>query len=288
MKAIMMGLGTIPGLALALGLLGNPAQAEDVSLEKLFEDYQVLLDRHLEEKTLDHDGLVSAFDYQAALDDEDSMARVKDQRATLAEQSLDFIEDREIANAFWLNAYNFFMIAHILDERPDGKLIESVWDYGGRYNPFRKNVFERDFFEIGGDKYSLDAMEKDILLGNDYWDKGWADARVHFAVNCASVGCPPLRDEVYTGDNVAAYLEENTRRALNTHYHLKVDGSTLYLSSLFDWYEDDYKKEADSVRDWLKEHGDERVREKVEKTQRIRYIDYDWSLNKPANFPEFN
>jgi len=53
------------------------------------------------------------------------------------------------------------------------------------------NVFEREKFVIDGEKYSLNQMEKEILLGQDYAERGWKDARVHFAVNCASVGCPP-------------------------------------------------------------------------------------------------
>lgn len=274
-------------LLLALLLSLSPqTQADPVS--EVFEDYQALLDKHLSEKDLDHDGLVSAFDYEGALDDDRSLALLEDQRQALKAFDLSRVDDRETANAFWLNAYNFFMIAHILEEQPDGELVDSVWDYGGRYNPFRKNVFERELFEIDGRKYSLDGMEKDILLGDDYWDKGWADARVHFAVNCASVGCPPLRAEIYTPDNVDALLAENTRRALNTEYHLKVDGNTLYLSSLFDWYEDDYAREAGSVRDWIREHADERIIEKMKVTKSIHHIDYDWDLNKPDNFPEFN
>ncbi len=56
------------------------------------------------------------------------------------------------------------VIVHILQNRPNGQLVESVWDYGGRYNPFRSNVFERELFIISGQKYSLNDMEKGILL----------------------------------------------------------------------------------------------------------------------------
>ncbi|MDQ2068830.1 DUF547 domain-containing protein [Natronospira bacteriovora] len=272
--------------ALLLFFILHPASAD--SMEALFADYQALLEKHLSEKDLDQDGLVSAFDYQAALDDEDSMERVSRQREALKDFDPDTLDEREAANAFWLNAYNFFMIAHILEEKPDGKLVESVWDYGGRYNPLRKNVFERELFEIGGRQYSLDGMEKDTLLGDDFQERDWADARVHFAVNCASVGCPPLRKQIYTADNLGALLAENTRRALNTERHLKVDGRTLYLTRLFDWYENHFKWEADSVRDWIKAHADDRVGEKIDETDRIRYISYDWKLNKPGNFSEFD
>lgn len=256
-------------------------------IPQAFGDYQELLDRFLIEHPLKNDGLVSAFDYRAALADGDTMELLRRQRERLATFDTSGIDTRETANAFWLNAYNFFMIAHILEERPNGELVDSVWDYGGRVNPFRDNVFERRLFRVDGQQYSLDDMEKGILLGDAYWERGWAEARVHFAVNCASVGCPPLRADIYNPDNLDVLLTENTRMAFNTHYHLRVEGDTLYLTQLFDWYEEDYVREAGSVRDFIRAYADERVTEAMEGTTRIRYIDYDWTLNAPGNFPEF-
>ena len=276
------------GLLLLLPGIASPAHSsEPVSLHELFEPYAAVLEAHLGEVDLGHDGLISAFDYDAALADPDTAERLSEQRDRLADFSPDALTQRETAIAFWLNAYNFFMIAHILEERPEGELVESVWDYGGRFNPFRANVFERELFRIGEGDYSLDNMEKDILLGEDYQDRGWKDARVHFAVNCASVGCPPLRQVIYTADNVDDLLEENTRRAFNTPYQLRVDGNTLYLTSLFDWYEDDYREEAGSIRSYIEQHADERVRNLIRDTERIRFIDYDWRLNRPENFAEW-
>lgn len=271
---------------LLLTLCALPASAMAATGE-LFADYAVLLDRHLEERRTHQGGLISAFDYAAALDNEDSRSRIQEQRQQLAEFDPETLEGRRASVAFWLNSYNFFMIAHILQERPDGEIVETVWDYGGRYNPFVDNIFERKLFTIGGHDYSLDEMEKDILLGEAWWDKGWADARLHFAVNCASVGCPPLRTQLYTADNLDDLLAENTRLTLRGERHLRVEGETLYLTSLFDWYEDEFEREADSVRNWIREHADEETADAMEATDRIRYLDYDWSLNRPENFPEF-
>jgi hypothetical protein len=61
----------------------------------------------------------------------------------------------------------------------------------------------------------------------------------------------------------------------------------LYISELFEWYEDDYAKEEGSVREFIKAYADDHVKEKMDATTRINYIDYDWSLNKPGNFPGF-
>ncbi len=165
--------------------------------------------------------------------------------------------------------------------------MDSVWDYGGRYNPFRSNVFERDRFVIGGAAYSLDDMEKGILLGDDFEDRGWKEARVHFTVNCASVGCPPLHKSIYTADNIESLMTENTRRAFNTARHLQFDGKTLYVTELFKWYEEHFVEERGSVKDFIRAYADDEVVEKINASDRIRYIEYDWALNSPENFPEF-
>ncbi len=262
------------------------AESAEPDLNETFAPYAALLRDFLRKKDLDGDGYVSAFDYRAALSDETTAERLKEQDALLAEFAIARLDSRELALAFWNNAYNYFMIQKILTD-PGDSLVDSVWDYGGRYNPFRANVFERELFDIGGKKYSLDNMEKDIMLGDDFRKKGWWDARVHFTVNCASVGCPPLRQQIYTAANIDDYLAENTRRAFNTHYHLRLDGDTLYLTELFRWYRGHFEESAGSAREFIKQHGDEAVAEKIGDTRRIRYIDYDWRLNKPDNFAEF-
>lgn len=115
---------------------------------------------------------------------------------------------------------------------------------------------------------------------------GWKEARVHFAVNCASVGCPPLRQQIYTADNVERLLAENTRLAFNTPRHLEISGDTLRLTELFDWYKADFEEEAGSTREFIRQWADDEVAEAISQTSAIEYIDYDWSLNRPDNFPD--
>lgn len=252
--------------------------------DTVFAAYQRLLTAHLTETSLPGDGLVSAFDYAGALADVRVPAWLEQQHRALASFDPETLNGRDQAIAFWINAYNFSMISRILEDRPGGRLVTSVWDYGGRINPFVKSVFEQEAVVVGGQHLSLDFIEKEILLGPEYQARGWKDARVHFAVNCASVGCPPLRRQIYTADNLQAMLAENTRRALNTPYHLQVRGDTVYVSELFRWYEKDFAGAEGSVRAFILRWAGENVRAQVQATTELDFIPYDWSLNRPENF----
>lgn len=272
-------------LTVVLAIWAGAVQAE-INRE-LYGPYQQILEQFLTEKDLSGGGLVTAFDYEAAVSQDDTAQTLTKQREALKEFDLSRLEGEAESVAFWLNAYNFFMLDQILTERPDGELIDSVWDYGGRINPFVDSVFNREKFVIDGQEYSLDQMEKDILLGDEYKEKGWKDARVHFAVNCASVGCPPLRDVIYTADNLEELLAENTRRAFLTDRHLKVEGDTLFVTELFKWYEEDFEEAAGSREAFIEEWVDEDLAERVAQTSEMKFIDYDWDLNTASNFPEF-
>lgn len=271
-----------PIAALALTILTANLHAEEKAVvAAAFAPFASLLDRHLTEYDLAGGGLVSAFDYRAAIDDPDSRRLIDEQRRLLADFELAAIDTRERALAFWINAYNFFMIAHIVDHPVDGELVASVKDYGSLFNPFR--VFEREIFDVGGRKHSLDEIEKGILLGEEFARRGWKDARVHFAVNCASLGCPPLRAVPYTAANIERLLETNTRRALATPLHLRTDGSTVRLTRLFDWYRADFEEESGSIEAYVIEHAADEQARAMEQARRVRFIDYDWALNSPEN-----
>ncbi|MBD1401840.1 DUF547 domain-containing protein [Pelovirga terrestris] len=256
-------------------------------LEELYAPYAKILQRFVVEKDLPGGGLVSAFNYEKALADSDTLALLNQQKANLAEFNPGSLTEQYQSIAFWLNAYNFFMIEHLLTHPLKGQLVASVWDYGGRYNPLKKHVFELALFTVGGKKYSLSAIEKDILLGSEYQRKGWKDARVHYAVNCASVGCPPLRKQLYTSINTDDLMTANTVRAFKTQRQLHIDGRTLMLSELFKWYADDFIEAAGSIRQFIKAYTDEERHPQIDQADRIGYIDYDWSLNRPENFSEF-
>ena len=269
-------------LATMVWLAAGAADAESDDAGMLYAPFQQLLERHLTETPLHGGGLISAFDYAAAFGDHDTEPLLAEQDRRLAAVRPASDWRREQALAFWINAYNYFMIAHILRHPKDGRPVDSVREFGHLFDPYA--VFGRELFDVGGQAYSLRQIELEILLGDDFAERGWKDARVHFMVNCASVGCPPLRREVYDAANIDRYLAENTRAALATPLHLRRDGRRLHVTSLFDWYRDDFVESAGSIEAFIEIHGGPVAREALSGHRQIRFIDYDWSLNSPENF----
>ncbi len=266
-----------------------PAWSEPDSPDELiqitFAPFSDLLDKYLIEKASEEGGLVTAFDYRKALANPETKRLISEQNQRLKDFDIGDLNSRELSLAFWTNAYNYFMIAHILENSFKGELVGSVRDYGSLFNPYR--VFKQKNFDVGSRKYSLDEIEKEILLGDTYRQKGWKEARIHFTVNCASVGCPPLRKQIYLPGIFDRMMTENTRKSLNTARHLRLEGDTLYVTRLFDWYESDFVDEEGSIKAFIKKYADPEVQAQVGVADSLQFIEYDWNLNKPENFSEF-
>lgn len=186
---------------------------------------------------------------------------------------------REQQLAFLINAYNAFTVELILTEYPD---VESIKDLGSLFS----SPWKKKFFLLLGESQSLDGVEHDLIRGSGRYK----EPLIHFAVNCASVGCPALLDEAFTADKLDQQLLESTRRFLNDRNRNRFDANsaTLEVSSIFDWYSEDFARGwrgYDSLQDFFRTHADwittdgkgsERL---VEGPLKIEFLDYDWSLN---------
>jgi hypothetical protein len=133
--------------------------------------------------------------------------------------------------AFLINAYNAFTIEKILTRYPD---IKSIWDFGKVFG----NPFKDEFFTLLGRKASLDGIEHGTLRKKGAYD----EPRVHYAVNCASIGCPMLREEAYVADRLDAQLEEQAVRFLSDRSRNRYDAKSggLEVSKIFDWFKEDW------------------------------------------------
>jgi hypothetical protein len=178
---------------------------------------------------------------------------------------------REQRLAFLIDAYNAHTLELILSA---DSLPESIKDLGG----FIRGPWKQAFFSLFGDERNLDEVEHSLIRGNAEFN----EPRVHFALNCAAIGCPALRPEAYRADALDAQLDEQTRRFLadRTRNRLNAEG-ILEVSKIFDWYGDDFG----SLGFWLSRYADalgidadtgaKLASSKVE----IEFLDYDWALN---------
>jgi hypothetical protein len=169
--------------------------------------------------------------------------------------------------AYWINAYNAYTIRLILDNYP----LESIKDIGPKNQiPFVNTPWAKKFFTIGGTKMSLDNIEHGTLR------KKFNDPRIHFALVCASISCPPLRNEAYTAAKLDAQLDDQGRDFLNDPTKNKVGKDKAELSNYFNWYKGDWKQNGQSVVKWVNKYATTKMTDNTD----VSFLDYNWKLNK--------
>lgn len=176
--------------------------------------------------------------------------------------------------AFLINAYNAFTVELILTRYPD---LESIKDLGSLIqSPWKKR-----FFQLLGKPRTLDELEHGMIRAPGVFD----DPRIHFAVNCASVGCPALRPEAFVPEKIDQQLEDGVQRFLSDRGRNRADSEALYVSKIFDWYGVDFAAKAGSVANWLARYADQLTADPAlqrrirEAKLPVRFLDYDWRLN---------
>jgi hypothetical protein len=181
--------------------------------------------------------------------------------------------------AFLINAYNAFTVELILTRYPD---LQSIKDLGG----LLKNPWKPKWIALLGAKVSLDDIEHAMLRKRGDYD----DLRVHFAVNCASIGCPALREEAFVPTRLDAQLDEQTLRFMSdrSRNRWNAQRQRLELSKIFDWYGEDFRlghrgigslpAYAARYADVLADDAADRERIRSGKVD-IAFNDYDWILN---------
>ena len=126
--------------------------------------------------------------------------------------------------------------------------------------------------DVGGQKYSLDDIEHKII-------RPMGDARIHFAVNCASVSCPGLKSTPFTSDGIRVELTHQTKEALKNPLHIQPDWGNVEVTKLFDWFEEDFEvKLYINAEGFLKKYAPVKLQREID-----GWLDYDWNLNSPEN-----
>jgi uncharacterized membrane protein YdjX (TVP38/TMEM64 family) len=169
--------------------------------------------------------------------------------------------------ALLINGYNAFTLRLILDHYPIDS-IRSIPD-AKRWNAKR--------WTIAGRTYSLDQIEHELVRPK------FSEPRIHFALVCAAVGCPKLRNEAFTGERLEDQLEVQTREvhAGGRWFDYEPGSSEVRLTRLYDWYGGDFKQQAGSVLAFAARYSPELKRTlDAGKKPKVRWLDYDWSLNE--------
>ena len=173
--------------------------------------------------------------------------------------------------AFLINAYNALTIKLILSEYPK---LSSIKDLGG----FFSSPWRISFFSLFGKKRDLDYIEHSMLR------KEFSEPRIHFALVCASLGCPALRNEAYVADRLDQQLKEAMRiflRDPDRNYFNK-NTNTLKVSSIFKWFKVDFIKAGGSLEAFIAPviTDDLELRRQIrDKEVEIEYLEYNWALN---------
>lgn len=207
-------------------------------------------------------------DYARLKDNPGDLDRYLDAVAAVAAD--DFARwPRENRLATLLNLYNAQTLRLIIDHYP----LKSIRDIG----LLPGAAWRKKIVRFGGETLSLDHLEHHILRPL------YREPRIHFALVCAARGCPPLRREPYVGAHLETQLDDQARRFLANRAKNRFDAAsgTLWLSPIFDWYQRDFTETAGSLATYVEPFLPESTRTALSHVPdaRIRFTDYDWSLN---------
>ncbi len=169
--------------------------------------------------------------------------------------------------AFYINAYNAFTIKLILTKYPG---INSIKEIG----TFFTNPWKIKFIELQGRTVTLDYIEHKVLRPI------FKDPRVHFAINCASKSCPPLRNEPYEPPILENQLDEQAKHFINNEKTNFFKNNTLFLSKIFAWFDEDF---SDKPIQFIQQYANDDLKAAIRSAGhdiKLSYITYDWSLNR--------
>jgi hypothetical protein len=187
--------------------------------------------------------------------------------------------DKPQQMAFLINAYNAFTVELILTKYPG---LTSIKDLGSVFS----SPWKPKWIALLGGKRSLDDIEHGMLRQRGRFD----DPRVHFAVNCASIGCPPLREEAFVAERLDAQMDEQALRFMSDHTRNRFDATAgrLEVSKIFDWYGEDFSlghRGIASLPAFMARYADSLADAQVDR-ERVRgqradisFLPYDWKLN---------
>lgn len=167
--------------------------------------------------------------------------------------------------AYWINAYNAFTIQLVIRHYP----VESIKDIAGSI-PFINSPWDVKFIEIEGQTYDLNNIEHDIIR------ERFKEPRIHFALVCAAISCPRLRQEAFTADQLDEQLEAGAAEFFNNPSKNRINPEKAEISKILDWYSGDFTEVNPSPRNYVNRYSKTKIKADAE----MGFMDYDWGLNE--------
>ncbi|MGF1495715.1 MAG: DUF547 domain-containing protein [Elainellaceae cyanobacterium] len=250
-----------------------PTSSEVANSVQVDEAYQTDVYGDVLDRYVDASGLV---DYTSLQNNREALDRFNASLGVVTTETYEgWDEAQQIA--FLVNAYNSFTLQSIIDQTP---LKSSIRDIPGVWRGRR--------WAIANQSKTLDEIEHQILR------KEFNEPRIHAALVCAAQSCPPLRGEVYTGDQLDAQLDSQVQQWLDGPHGLRIDreAGQVHISAIFDWFGEDWiptygtdtgftgNESERAVLNFVSQYVSPSDRDYLQSGDYdLKYLDYDWSLN---------
>ena len=259
-------------VTLSAALVANIAFAQFDASHKAFDD---LLKKHV---TYIKDGNASQVSYAGFLKDRAALKSYLDSVSAVPEATYkSWSKNQQLA--FLMNAYNAYTIELILTKYPN---LKSIRDLGGTFS----KPWGIKFFTLFGKETTLDNIEHDMIRA----EGAFSDPRIHVGVVCASIGCPMLRNEVFTAEKVDAQLDDGMKRFLSdrSRNRYNAESKKLEVSKIFEWYKKDFVKGHKgfvSLETTFAKYADQLADDPTARADikagkvAITNLEYDWNLN---------
>lgn len=171
--------------------------------------------------------------------------------------------------AYWINLYNALTVRVVLDHYP----VDSIRDIKLSSGLFAAGPWDKKLIVIEGEEVSLNDIEHRIIRPI------WRDARVHYALNCASIGCPSLAPKAFTAASLDARLNQAATAFVNSPHGVRVADGQITVSRIFDWFHEDFGGGDDAVFEHILSFAAPKLREAMRAIGKIGNVAYDWTLN---------
>lgn len=223
-------------------------------------------DRLLKRYVIDHNDGVTRVSYSAFSNaDEKSLIAYIEELESIAVSTL----NRPEQFAYWVNLYNALTVALIVQTYP----VETIRDIDISPGFFSDGPWGKKLVSIEGEELSLDDIEHRVLRPI------WKDPRIHYAVNCASIGCPNLWPEALTPANAEPYLDHAAKAYVNHPRGASVENGRLRVSSIYTWFQEDFGGTDQGVIKHLLQYAEGDLKAGLQSVSSISSDRYDWSLN---------